>query len=378
MFAAAAVSAAASAADVPPRQDGGKVLKAAGAAVLRGVGREAERRFVGEQGPLPIAPAPRAAKPSNPTSEAADRDATVLAIVAALDQVMLLNDRQREEVLRLVADRWQGQWRTPSTWRGLIHPRSVAWQTAMTRAAFGILEMDESELAPILRPAQLAVCHELNVYAAAVRHDNVIAPRKPQTLFELSLEDVVVACELSDEQRATFRLTGKSDVKRFLESADWETRHRRANEKDPAGLAMIAASLPAGMLPDDLPRYRKALGQWLTPEQRQKLAKGHQRRRQFERRAELASILRVIRGYARPTDSHCERLADCLAEQLGDTQVSDDVCIRVQLLAAVSRLSSDEVAGMVGADRGNFARLWKELRTELRALDPAGTITSSR
>ncbi|MGH7193851.1 MAG: hypothetical protein ACREJM_10005, partial [Candidatus Saccharimonadales bacterium] len=170
-----------------------------------------------------------------------------------------------------------------------------------------------------------------------------------------------------------------SDVGRSGELMDWTARFRLANEKTLAASAISAPSFPAGTLSDDLPRYRKALAQWLTADQRQRLATAHQRRRQFERRAELAAILRIIRCYCRPGEAQCERLSDYLAEQLGDTPLgNDEVSVRAQLLAALAQLRSDDVAELVGGDAGNFALLWKELRTGLQRMHLAEAVTSSR
>lgn len=300
-------------------------------------------------------------------SEAADRDAAILALATALDQTMLLSDAQRDDMLGLLSTRWQGTWRTPRTWHGLIYPGGTPWQSAMTRAAFAMLGVQESELESVLRPAQLAVYHELRVYATAIRHRNVIAPRGPKVLLDLSLDDVAAVCELTEEQRTRLRLTGKSDVNLFLQSADWAGRHRRANEKDPAAPTITGPSLPAGTLPGDLSRYRKALEQWLTAEQRQRLRAAHHRRRRLERQAELAAIVRVIRRDAALSEPRCARLSDWLEERLGEPSPCEDaVSVRVELLVALSRLAPDEVARVVGEEPSAIAEVWKKLRTELR------------
>lgn len=308
-------------------------------------------------------------------SETADRDAAVLGLVVALDQTMLLSDQQREDFQRLLSDRRPGEWRAPQTWRAFIRPRPTPWETAMVRAAFVALAMQDSELAPILRPAQLRACGELRVFALTLRNQNKPAPRAIELLLELSLDDVTAACELTEAERARFRLAGASDIHRLDRTADRTKQQSRANEQDVAAPVLPGPSLAAGTLSGDLTRYRKALEQWLTGEKRQKLVAAHQRRRQFEWRAELAGILRVIRCYCRPNDSQCERLSEYIVEQLGDPSTdNDDVCVRAQLLEALSRLPAREIADIAGGDRGNFALLWKELRSQVQKLEFADRI----
>ncbi|HJT32507.1 MAG TPA: hypothetical protein VJ783_10725 [Pirellulales bacterium] len=309
-------------------------------------------------------------------SDAADREAAVLALVVALDHTMLLSDQQREDFQRLLSKGRPGEWRAPQTWRAFIKPRPTPWETAMVRAAFVALAMQDSELAPILRPAQLRACGELRVFALTLRNQNKPAPRAIELLFELSLDDVTAACELTEAERARFRLAGASDIHHLDRAADQTKRQARANEQDVAAPVLPGPSLAAGTLPDDLTRYRKALEQWLTAEQRQKLDAAHQRRRQFERRAELAGVLRVIRSYCRPNDMQCERLSEYIAGQLGDPSTDNgEVCVRAQLLGALSRLPAREIADIVGGDRGNFALLWKELRSQVQKLEIADRIT---
>lgn len=360
-------------------RNGRKVLKAAKGAVLRGVLAEIQHKQAADRGAASRAAADNGHKVDERSSEAADREATLLCIVSALDQVMLLSGTQRDELLVLFSSRWQGQWRTARTWHALINPVRTPWQTTMIHAAFGVLEIPEPELAPILRPAQLAACRELRVFALALGHRDTTEPRAVELLFELSIDDVAAACDLTDEQRTRLTLTGKSDISRSRELMDWTTRFRRANHKYAAAPAVMDPSFPAGTLPDDLSRYRKALDQWLTAEQRQRLAHAHQRRRQFERRAELAAILRVIRCYGHPNEAQCERLSERIVEQLDRAPPgNDDVSMRAQLLAALSRLGSDDVADLVGGDRRNFALLWEELRAGLQKMHLAKALTSSR
>lgn len=362
-----------------PRGDK-KILKATGKAVMRGVIAQLQGKDAAEPRPVPLAEPKKEPKANNAWLAAADREAAVLCIVAALDQVMLLSEAQREKLLAIVSDRWQGPWRTARTWHALVNPRRAPWQTAMLRAALGVLEIPEEELAPALRPAQLAACRELRVFAMALGQREASEPRPPEVLFDLSLDDVAEICDLTEDQRTRLWLTGKSDVGRANEQTDRTARFREANEKHPTAPALVAASLPAGTLPGDLPRYRKGLEQWLTAEQRQQLAAAHQRRREFERRAELAAIVRIVRYHGAASEAQGEQLAESIADQLCDVPLDrdDDVSVRAQLLAALAQLRSDEMAEQAGADRKVLALLWKQLRSEVQAMHLAEAITSAR
>lgn len=320
-----------------------------------------------------------ACKADERRSDAADREAAVLALVAALDHTMLLSDRQREELRVLFSEHERGLWRTPRTWHALMNPRRSPWQSAMIRASFAVLEWPDSELASILRPPQLAVCRELRTFALILVHRDSTEPRPHELLFELSLGDVAAICELSDEQRAGLQFIGKSDLNRSALLASRTVRYGRGDENDPAEPAMPGPSLAAGTLPGDLPRYRKALEQWLTTEQRQKLETAHQRRREFERQAELAAIARIVCRDAALNEEQSGRLSGWLDDRMCETSHGDAaVCVRSELLVALSRLSPDEVAAVVGAEASAIASVWKQLRTELRRNGLAETIPTTR
>lgn len=312
-------------------------------------------------------------------SEAADREAAVLTLVAALDQTMLLGDQQRRDLRALLSEHERGHWRTPHTWHALMTRQRTPWQSAMIRASFAVLEWRDSELGAILRPAQLVVCRELRTFALILVHRDSTEPRPHELLFELSFGDVAAICELSDEQRAGLQFIGKSDLNRSGLLASRTVRYGRGDENDPAAPAMPGPSLAAGTLPGDLPRYRKALEQWLTTEQRQKLETAHQRRREFERQAELAAIARIVCRDAALNEEQSGRLSGWLDDRLRETSHGDAaLCVRSELLVALSRLSPDEVAAAVGAEASAIASVWKQLRTELRRNGLAETIPPTR
>ena len=93
------------------------------------------------------------------------RQAQVRSLVAAMDDALLLNDKQREKLCRLIGSLWKDAWSSVAL-RSEPSASAPGWQAlvlsrAKLRGLGGVFDLPDSALEPILRPAQRAVWKHL-------------------------------------------------------------------------------------------------------------------------------------------------------------------------------------------------------------------------
>lgn len=243
------------------------------------------------------------------------RQATLDALMAALDESMLLSASQRAEMREAVEVRGAGGgWLPPTTWERFVWPERGRRHSTMARCALALLHVSRMELMPILRPDQMTVANDARAYA---RHRELPSSDR-QARVGLSLEAVAAACELTDEQLAKLRLAAKLDITDRVAEAFKFPR--------PAGGGRFAAHdpdvvnglLPAGIDPDDFPCYVKAVRHVLSPAQASALEAARNERCQLHRQADLETVVHIFARRLLLTDDQCERLARRLESELAD------------------------------------------------------------
>jgi hypothetical protein len=241
------------------------------------------------------------------------RRATVDALLAALDEAMLLSAAQRAAMRDTIEVRGAGGgWLPPSTWERFVWPQRGRRHSTMARSALALLHVSRIELLPFLRPSQMTVAREARIYARQL--ELPLSDRQPHV--ELSLEAVAADCDLSDEQLAKLRLAAKLDIgERASDAFSIPPRQRQRAAGDDE-LENLAGLLPVAAGPADFPRYIKAVRHVLSPEQATALEAARQERWQFYRAADLQTIVVLFARRLLLIDEQCQRLARRLEAEL--------------------------------------------------------------
>ena len=86
------------------------------------------------------------------------RRAQVCNLVAAMDEILLLSDEQRDKLCRLIDSLWKDSWKSVAVDSGLASAAPALRESALARARFrglaSAFDLPDSALTPLLRPAQ--------------------------------------------------------------------------------------------------------------------------------------------------------------------------------------------------------------------------------
>lgn len=292
------------------------------------------------------------------------RHAATELLVAALDELMLLDEQQRDEMRKLLADERLGAWRPSTSWEKLLCADRAAWQTTLARGALAIADLPRSELASILRPSQLAVVTDLRVYALRLgngRHPPV-AHRRKEPLFRLSIEYFSTVCEISDEERSKLVLASKLDLAgKFSEPEAYE----RAKCSPP-----VDEVLPAGLASSAATAYGKMRQRLTTAERSGRLKAASQARWRFHQAADLESIVAALQRTAGLTAEQCEALFQLFRKET--PEVAGGSYIRLETFAAVARIPPARWTPLLEEFQA------KSMTEQMRALDRAVAETRRR
>ncbi|HET6881137.1 MAG TPA: hypothetical protein VFI31_13335 [Pirellulales bacterium] len=239
------------------------------------------------------------------------RHAAIELLLASLDELLLLDDEQRVELRDLLRQKWAGAWRPPESWRGLLHADRTPWQRATTRGALALVCFPKAELKRVLRPSQCAASNQAAFYAQQLllKDRSAGAYWRKEPLFGLSLERLGAAVELSQAERTKLRLAGKLDL-------DGNSATQRVSPPNASTGYMVDGLLPAGMLPEDVPAYVKAVGSILGDEQSRGFDNATRERWRFHQSADLHSIVAACQRRCVLTVAQCDDLLDILRERL--------------------------------------------------------------
>ncbi len=125
-------------------------LSALGASVIESVNADIRREF-----PAPVVE--RLAAERKRIAEKA-RQAQACSLVAAMDEVLLLSDEQRDKLCRLIDSLWKDSWKSISVDSRLASAAPALRESALACARFrglaSAFDLPDSALTPLLRPAQ--------------------------------------------------------------------------------------------------------------------------------------------------------------------------------------------------------------------------------
>lgn len=243
------------------------------------------------------------------------RQATLDALMAALDESMLLSASQRAEMREAVEVRGAGGgWLPPTTWERFVWPERGRRHSTMARCALALLHVSRIELMPILRSEQMTVANDARAYA---RHRELPSSDR-EARAGLSLESVAAACELTDEQLAKLRLAAKLDIADRVAEAFKFPRPSRGDRYADHDPDVVDGLLPAGIDAGDFPCYIKGVRHVLSPAQASALEAAKHERCQLHRQADLETVVLIFARRLLLTDDQCERLAQRLESELAD------------------------------------------------------------
>ena len=184
----------------------------------------------------------------------------------------------------------------------------------------------------------------------------VSPPRELTLLLDLLVEDVVAMGQLSDAEREILLLAGKLDLGRYC--AEEEARARETlrpaqdeqrNQQLPVQQSEIAATRNPFAAADS--RFRKALASRLDQEQLARLAAADRKRRELRREAAVQSLVRQLDEAAKLTSAQWDALAVAIRrrQELSAAAVADD--FQSESDACVSWIAKTDLQPIVDADQ---------------------------
>lgn len=352
--------------------------------------------------------------------------ATRLAALAVLDEVLLLSASQREEISRLLDAGW-----TVPVVSGR-NPILAGAQHAPEMLYSARLVLPKAKLAALLRPAQQAAFQSLSAPASqvapaggprvgrmirqpaavrlhpaggAVRQANVMqievkvnggqvafgavqsvaGAMRPANYLELMVDDVTVACELSEEHRTKLLLAGRLDLKRVAPAPDNAVKGVGVNnaagmvgqvrvvgrENNPAGVFVFEADQvridggpgPAQAFTEPSSAYQKVLRGKLSDEQLRRFSAAQHERLALHQRAAIAAALQALDERVLLSAEQHQRLSDFFEAQLAKaeamnptTRPADDALTRL------ARISARQIEPLFDDfQRPLAARFWQEI-----------------
>lgn len=317
------------------------------------------------------------------------RQTQICSLVAAMDETLLLSDKQREKLSRLIGSLWKDAWSSVAIRAEPTSPtpalKSSLTLRAKLRGLGGVFDLPDAALAPLLKPAQRAMWKQLRepldqeltalqsrldmaarvraqglAAAAGVRRNDVrrgfvmqefggvmravplqavaqgnrrvrFSAEKPKAAtkeipavktacFELLLESLGETCSLSPQMREKLKWAGKLDLHRdaarVVKLQEKLQTQLQPAEQERALRELVQVLTPDALLPESDSLLRKAVDSRLTAEQRQRWSEFEERRRQFQRQADVQRQILLCSQRATLTVAQWDAFAELLNDRL--------------------------------------------------------------
>ncbi|HET6881135.1 MAG TPA: hypothetical protein VFI31_13325 [Pirellulales bacterium] len=288
------------------------------------------------------------------------QQADILEYVAALDETLLLSERQRDELCAWLAN---DAWRQPANAAMIVNPDLQRLFAQLSSGGFQGLNVPEAALAEKLTAAQLATFKQLQqpqdwerfyVQQAVGKQRRFLRQvptaecqeRRLAGYVQLRLDDVDSACGLSQAVRAKLSLAAKLDLARLRE----QLSSRPADTLNDGEELVVQKLQFSGLTPLTLEvlngpesHFQKALQGRLVDEQKDKLAAADARRRAFQREALVEAVVAGFERSAALTSEQCDGLAKLLNETTPDVQAESADDWRFECVRRIAQLPFEPV-----------------------------------
>jgi hypothetical protein len=336
------------------------------------------------------------------------RQAAILAEVTALDERLLLSNRQRTDLCGWLAKSGADGWRESANVAPIVDPAAEQLQATLAGGSLGAIAFPEAELAKLLLPSQLATfkdsqrpwreevvlvqraaqkradvaaaaaqlagrddaAREIEVAKldaqqdAAVVRRQAVARVKRQVVrrgipideqrrqiaryVERLIDTISTGCALSESQRDKLLVAGKLDIEKLYEQSQADNAPIEAGGNvrivHQVRIGVGDAALPVKVFGDQKSYFQRALRSQLLDEQKRKLADAARERREFQRRALVEAAVVGFERAAALTSRQCHELSFVMNEALSENEDEPTVKWRAACVSTIARVDDEKLA----------------------------------